>query len=76
MPFDDASGGRHPRHPSRIYTACKRVRALARFSALGWVEDVGTLIIGMAFGELARANGDYPNGQTFDNPDASHRAPE
>lgn len=51
-----------------------RVRALARFSALGWVEGVGTLIIGTAFGELARANGDYSNGQTFDNVIPSYTA--
>jgi hypothetical protein len=43
-----------------------RSRALARFSAIGWVEGVGSIIIGEAFVELARKNNDYTAGRTLD----------
>jgi hypothetical protein len=43
-----------------------RTRALARFTAIGWVEGVALLIMGEAFSELARVNDDYPAGRTLD----------
>lgn len=43
-----------------------RARALARFSALGWHEGTASILMGIAFEELARANDDYALGKTLD----------
>lgn len=43
-----------------------RARALSRFAAIGWTEGVASILMGEAFAELARVNGDYPDGKTLD----------
>lgn len=43
-----------------------RTRALVRFAEVGWTEGIGAIAMGEAFRLLARANDDYPNGQTLD----------
>lgn len=43
-----------------------RARALARFTAIGWLEGVGTILMSEAFTELAHINSDYSNGRTLD----------
>lgn len=43
-----------------------RVRAMARYVRVGWVEGVASLMLSAAFKELARANNDYPEGRYLD----------
>lgn len=43
-----------------------RVRALARFTLLGWTEGVAAIFMGRAFSVLALENSEYVNGATLD----------
>lgn len=43
-----------------------RMRALARYAAIGWHEGVGAIILSESFSVLSRENDDYPRGRRID----------
>lgn len=43
-----------------------RARSMAQFAQIGWVEGVGSLLMGEALVQLARRNDDYAGGRTLD----------